>query len=63
MATVAPKLLPAAGDAIMVKCVSFAEHWGPVAHRSIPFSPIVDGDVLHSCAAHETRGSPTVEPR
>ncbi|MFF5019342.1 carboxylesterase/lipase family protein [Streptomyces sp. NPDC001165] len=46
LATVAPNLLPAAGDAITVKCASFVERWGPVAHRSIPFSPVVDGDVL-----------------
>ncbi|MFG2123760.1 carboxylesterase/lipase family protein [Streptomyces sp. NPDC048710] len=46
LTTVAPDRLPAAGDAIMAKCASFAERWGPVAHRSIPFSPVVDGDVL-----------------
>ncbi|SOD91308.1 carboxylesterase/lipase family protein [Streptomyces sp. Ag109_G2-15] len=46
LATVAPNRLPTAGDAITAKSASFAERWGPIAHRSIPFSPVVDGDVL-----------------
>ncbi len=46
IATACPNRRPAAGDAITAKSASFAERWGPVAHRSIPFSPVVDGDVL-----------------
>ncbi|ANP51580.1 carboxylesterase/lipase family protein [Streptomyces griseochromogenes] len=46
LSTVAPDQLPTAGDAITAKSTSFAERWGPVALRSIPFSPVVDGDVL-----------------
>ncbi|MEU1408158.1 carboxylesterase family protein [Streptomyces sp. NPDC005728] len=44
--TVAPVRLPSAGDAVTAKSASFAERWGTVAHRSIPFSPVVDGDIL-----------------
>lgn len=46
LSTVAPDRLPTAGDAITAKSASYAERWGAVAHRSIPFSPVVDGDVL-----------------
>jgi para-nitrobenzyl esterase len=44
--TLAPHDLPSAGDAVTAKSASFAERWGPVALRSIPFSPVVDGDAL-----------------
>ena len=39
-------LLPAAGDAVMAGMARFADRWGPAAHASVPFAPVVDGDVL-----------------
>ena len=41
-----PLLLPAAGDAVMAGMARFADRWGPAAHASVPFAPVVDGDVL-----------------
>ncbi|MFF1341577.1 carboxylesterase/lipase family protein [Streptomyces sp. NPDC058290] len=43
---VAPHRLTAAGDAVSAKMDRWAHRWGLAAHRSIPFSPVVDGDVL-----------------
>lgn len=41
-----PARLSAAGDAVTAKLAQWAERWGRPAHRSIPFAPVVDGDVL-----------------
>jgi para-nitrobenzyl esterase len=46
LSTVAPARLSAAGDAVGAKMAQWAERWGQAAHRSIPFSPVVDGDAL-----------------
>ena len=46
LATADPRLLPAAGDAVMAKMSHFADRWGRAAHALIPFAPVVDGDVL-----------------
>ncbi|MEX2980970.1 carboxylesterase/lipase family protein [Streptomyces sp. C36] len=46
LSAVAPPRLSAAGDAVGAKMTQWAERWGPVAHRTIPFSPVVDGDAL-----------------
>lgn len=46
LSTVAPARLSAAGDAVGAKMAQWAERWGQVAHRSIPYSPVVDGDTL-----------------
>ena len=46
LSTVAPARLSAAGDAIGAKMAQRAHRWGQVAYRSIPFSPVVDGDAL-----------------
>lgn len=46
LSAVAPARLPAAGDALTAKIGQWAQRWGQAAHRSIPFSPVVDGDVL-----------------
>ncbi|WKU43165.1 carboxylesterase family protein [Streptomyces sp. VNUA116] len=46
LSTVAPDRLSAAGDAVGAGMGRWTEHWGRAAHRSIPFSPVVDGDVL-----------------
>jgi para-nitrobenzyl esterase len=43
---VAPRQLPAAADAVSAKMVHWAQRWGQPAHRTIPFSPVVDGEVL-----------------
>ncbi|MFE6836748.1 carboxylesterase/lipase family protein [Streptomyces sp. NPDC057705] len=41
-----PARLSAAGDAVGAKMDRWADRWGPVAHRAIPFSPVVDGETL-----------------
>ena len=42
-----PTLLPAAGDAVSGEDrPQSGDRWGQAAHRSIPFAPVVDGDVL-----------------
>ena len=46
LSTMAPVRLAAAGDAVAAKIGQWAGRWGRPAHRSIPFSPIIDGDVL-----------------
>ena len=46
LSTVDPAMLPIVGDEVMAKIGQFAERWGPAAHKSIPFAPVVDGDVL-----------------
>ncbi|MEU5702024.1 carboxylesterase/lipase family protein [Streptomyces aurantiacus] len=46
LATVAPGLLPAAGDAVGARMERYAQRWGVLAHTSIPLAPVVDGDVL-----------------
>ncbi|RCG27913.1 carboxylesterase/lipase family protein [Sphaerisporangium album] len=43
---VAPRELPAAADAVGAKMDQSAHRWGLPAHRTIPFSPVVDGEVL-----------------
>ncbi|MCX4631927.1 carboxylesterase family protein [Streptomyces sp. NBC_01443] len=43
---IAPHRLTAAGDAVSAKMDRWAHRWGLAAHRSIPFSPVVDGDLL-----------------
>ena len=35
-----------AGDAVGAAMLPHAQRWGAVAHTAIPFSPVVDGDVL-----------------
>ncbi|WP_394618089.1 carboxylesterase/lipase family protein [Lentzea sp. JNUCC 0626] len=45
LSTVEPELLTAAGDEVMAKMTQFPR-WGQVAHKRIPFAPVVDGDVL-----------------
>jgi para-nitrobenzyl esterase len=44
--TIDPWLLPAAGDAVMATMEQFVHRWGRAALGPIPFSPVVDGDVL-----------------
>lgn len=46
LSTVTPTRLSAAGDAVTAKIGQWAHRWGQAAHRTIPFSPVVDGDVL-----------------
>ncbi|HEV7626960.1 MAG TPA: carboxylesterase family protein, partial [Streptomyces sp.] len=43
---VAPDLLSAAGDSVAATMDRWVERWGQIVHRSILFSPVVDGDVL-----------------
>ncbi|WP_181772112.1 carboxylesterase/lipase family protein [Amycolatopsis pittospori] len=46
LSTVDPALLSAAGDAVTGEIGRWTERWGQAAHRTIPFAPVVDGDVL-----------------
>ncbi|WP_412543317.1 carboxylesterase family protein [Longispora sp. K20-0274] len=46
LSTVEPARLAAAGDAVTAAMGDRADRWGLPAHRSIPFAPVVDGDVL-----------------
>ena len=46
LSTVVPARLSAAGDAIGPRMDEWVSRWGLVASRSIPFSPVVDGDAL-----------------
>ena len=46
LSTVAPARLSAAGDAIGATMAQWAHRWGPIAYRSIPFSPVVEADTL-----------------
>lgn len=43
---VPPHQLPAAGDALSARMDQWVERWGQPAYRTIPFSPVVDGDIL-----------------
>jgi para-nitrobenzyl esterase len=43
---VAPGQLSAAGDAVGAKMDQWAQRWGLAAHRTIPFAPVVDGEIL-----------------
>jgi para-nitrobenzyl esterase len=46
LATVDPRLLPAAADAVAERMPEHAGRWGRAAHARILFAPVVDGDVL-----------------
>ncbi|MGW6269597.1 carboxylesterase/lipase family protein [Streptomyces sp. NPDC055060] len=46
LSAVDPVRLSAAGDAVGATMERWADRWGPVAHRSIAFSPVVDADTL-----------------
>ncbi|HEX5119928.1 MAG TPA: carboxylesterase family protein [Pseudonocardiaceae bacterium] len=61
LSAVAPARLAAAGDALTATIGQRAGRWGRAAHRSIPFSPVIDGDVLpvtpwHALAEGAGRG-------
>jgi para-nitrobenzyl esterase len=46
LSTVPPAQLSAAGDAIGARMGQWAQRWGQAAYRSIPFSPVIEGDSL-----------------
>ncbi|GAA1893509.1 carboxylesterase/lipase family protein [Asanoa iriomotensis] len=46
LADVDPELLVLAADNVTATMADRAERWGQPAHRSIPFAPVVDGEVL-----------------
>jgi para-nitrobenzyl esterase len=46
LSTVAPAELTAAGDAVIDTIGQRTNRWGLAARRTIPFAPVVDGDVL-----------------
>ena len=46
LSAVDPELLCAAADEVTANIGSHVERWGPPAHRSILFAPVVDGAVL-----------------
>lgn len=41
-----PSLLPAAGEAVAGQIDRWADRWGQIVHRRMPFAPVVDGDIL-----------------
>ncbi|GAA3844392.1 carboxylesterase family protein [Streptomyces coacervatus] len=46
LATVDPRQLTSAGEALSANMRSYADRWGQVAPTATPFSPVVDGEVL-----------------
>ena len=48
LSAVDPELLCAAADEVTANIGAHVERWGPPAHRSILFAPVVDGAVLPS---------------
>jgi para-nitrobenzyl esterase len=46
LATVDPRRLTAAGEALGANIWAYADRWGQVAPTATPFSPVVDGEVL-----------------
>ncbi|MFF5924022.1 carboxylesterase/lipase family protein [Streptomyces flavochromogenes] len=46
LSDVPPYELPAAGDALSATMDRWADRWGAPAYRTIPFAPVVDGDIL-----------------
>ncbi len=48
LAPVAPAALRDAADAVLGKITQYGERWGRIAHAHLPFSPVVDGEVLPS---------------
>src|SRR6266700_2650627 len=46
LSSVAPRQLSAAADTVGAKMDQWAQRWGQPAHRTITFSPVVDGEVL-----------------
>ena len=46
LGSVTPARLSAAGDAVTAAIGQQANRWGRPARRSIPFAPVIDGDVL-----------------
>ncbi|ATL32647.1 Putative carboxylesterase [Streptomyces formicae] len=46
LSAVDPATLAAAGDALTAKLGQWVGRWGRPAYRTIPFAPVVDGDVL-----------------
>jgi para-nitrobenzyl esterase len=44
--TVDPRRLPAAGDSVLATMHQHVARWGLAAHAQVPFSPVVDGDIL-----------------
>ena len=46
LSTVDPTLLAVAGDEVIAKIGQLVGRWGQAAHRTIPFAPVVDGEVL-----------------
>ncbi|MBP5938814.1 carboxylesterase/lipase family protein [Streptomyces acidiscabies] len=45
LATIPPRKLPEAGEALSAKMAAYTR-WGQVAPTSVPYSPVVDGDIL-----------------
>ena len=46
LSTVEPLLLPVAGEAVTAKIDRWTDRWGPITQRTMPFAPVVDGDIL-----------------
>jgi para-nitrobenzyl esterase len=46
LSTETPARLSAAGDAVTTKIGQWTQRWGQPAQRTIPFAPVIDGDIL-----------------
>jgi para-nitrobenzyl esterase len=46
LSSMAPRRLSAAADTVGAAMDQWAQRWGQVAYKAIPFSPVVDGEVL-----------------
>ncbi|MEU4926354.1 carboxylesterase family protein [Streptomyces yokosukanensis] len=46
LATVAPQRLTEAGAALGTKMARYTDRWGQVAPTTVPFAPVVDGEIL-----------------
>ncbi|MFJ9632524.1 carboxylesterase/lipase family protein [Streptomyces sp. NPDC101175] len=46
LATVDPRQLTDAGEALVPKMHQYEDRWGALVHTATPFSPVVDGEVL-----------------
>jgi para-nitrobenzyl esterase len=60
LSTVDPELLSAAGDEVTAHIAAHVGKWGPAAHRSILFAPVVDGEILPTTPWQVDHGVPLV---
>ncbi|MGW1864364.1 carboxylesterase/lipase family protein [Streptomyces mauvecolor] len=57
LAPVSPKALRDAADAVLGKISQYGARWGLITHAHLPFSPVVDGEVLPASPWEALRAS------